>query len=586
MLLPNGKKQGNEWRVGSIDGEAGQSLGVSLSGSKAGVWSDFATGQGGDLLDLWCAVRQQQFREAIKDVKKWLGIAEPKFYKQKTKKYERPAQNWSPAAANKEVMQYLQQQRKLTIATIEAFKLGAKGQDIVFPYWRDNKLIQTKFLSLDRPNGKKQIRVAANCEPCLFGWQTIPQTARQITLTEGELDAMSLYQYGISALSLPFGGGTGNKHQWLEYEFERLAIFDVIYICFDNDTTGQATITELLDRIGRHRCRVVVLPHKDANACLQADVNATKIQECFADALSVDPEELKQAREFVEQVIEGFYPSGGKEPGMTSPWRTAKDKVLFRPSELSIWTGTNGHGKSQFLGQIILHTLREEAKVCIASLEIKPKRLLMRLTRQASGLKQPSQNYIRAIHDWYGDKLWLFDLVGTAKAQRLLEVFLYARQRYGIEYFVIDSLLKCDIAEDDYTAQKAFIEKLCDFKNEHNCHVHLVVHPRKGSDESRTPTKLDAKGTGAITDLADNCFTVWRNKSKESKLQAVIDAGLEPDAELKRQIDCLWLCDKQRNGDWEGKIGLWFDAASTQYLSYQQQHPFRYVNYSNEVGHE
>src|ERR1700743_1623150 len=53
MLLPNGKKKGAEWCVGSIDGEEGDSLKVRLNGNKAGVWRDFASDIGGDLLDLW-----------------------------------------------------------------------------------------------------------------------------------------------------------------------------------------------------------------------------------------------------------------------------------------------------------------------------------------------------------------------------------------------------------------------------------------------------------------------------------------------------------------------------------------------------
>lgn len=86
------------------------------------------------------------------------------------------------------------------------------------------------------------------------------------------------------------------------------------------------------------------------------------------------------------------------------------------------------------------------------------------------------------------------------------------------DVFVIDSFMKLDIAEDDYKAQKVLIEQLCDFKNQHGCHIHIVVHPRKGADELRPPGKLDNKGTGAISDLADNCFTVCRNKYKEELL--------------------------------------------------------------------
>src|SRR4051794_22452675 len=55
-LLPAGKREGHEWFVGSIAGEAGHSLGIHLTGAKAGVWSDFATGDRGDALDLVRAV--------------------------------------------------------------------------------------------------------------------------------------------------------------------------------------------------------------------------------------------------------------------------------------------------------------------------------------------------------------------------------------------------------------------------------------------------------------------------------------------------------------------------------------------------
>jgi len=165
--------------------------------------------------------------------------------------------------------------------------------------------------------------------------------------------------------------------------------------------------------------------------------------------------------------------------------------------------------------------------------------------------------------------------VGTAKTDRLLEVFLYAKQRYGVNVFVIDSLMKCGIAEDDYNAQKKFIEELCDFKNQYDCHIHIVVHPRKGADELRAPGKLDIKGSGAITDLADNCFTVWRNKAKENR----------SNEDEEDQPDCLLSCEKQRNGEWEGKIALWFDPQSFQYLSHSNQKPYRYVAYSNTDEH-
>lgn len=578
-LLPNGKQEGNEWCVGNIQGEPGKSLKVCLQGDKSGVFSDFATGESGDLLKLWHLTRSISLGQAIKEALQFLGITSYRFESQQTRKIKPIQKTFSTLQSESEVMKYLMGARKLKLKTLRDFKISEQGREIVFPYWCEEKVVFVKYLSLERLNGKKQIRVEKNCEPALFGWHTLPNELRSVVLCEGEIDAMTLYQYGFPALSVPFGGGKGNKQAWIENEFDRLAQFDEIYLCFDNDAEGKIAIEEIVSRLGAHRCRIVELPHKDANDCLLNGVTKEAIGQCIINAKTLDPAELKRAKVFVDQVIEQFYPSNEKTVGIMPPWEKAKDKILFRLDELSIWTGINGHGKSQLLGQIMLHAMKQDSRVCIASLELKPARLLARLTRQASGIAEPSDSHIRMIHEWYGNYLWLFDLVGTAKSKRLLEVFTYARQRYGIDMFVIDSFMKLDIAEDDYKAQKSFIEQLCDFKNQYNCHVHLIVHPRKGADESLAPSKLDNKGTGAISDLADNCFSVWRNKNKESA-KLLQSQRVMLDVKQSRALtepDSLWICDKQRNGDWEGRIGLWFDPYSYQYLNSETDKPMPYV---------
>jgi hypothetical protein len=73
-LLPNGHREGAEWRCGSVAGEAGFSLGVHLRGDKAGVWSDFATGEGGDALALVRAVLGLGLPDAMIWSRRWLGI--------------------------------------------------------------------------------------------------------------------------------------------------------------------------------------------------------------------------------------------------------------------------------------------------------------------------------------------------------------------------------------------------------------------------------------------------------------------------------------------------------------------------------
>jgi hypothetical protein len=61
--------------VGSLAGEPGQSLGVRLTGARAGVWADFSSGERGDALDLVAAVLCGGDKvEAMRWARRWLGI--------------------------------------------------------------------------------------------------------------------------------------------------------------------------------------------------------------------------------------------------------------------------------------------------------------------------------------------------------------------------------------------------------------------------------------------------------------------------------------------------------------------------------
>jgi hypothetical protein len=76
-LLPGGKRDGAEWRCGSLAGDAGRSLAVHLAPPRAGVWADFATGQAGDALDLVAVARfAGDKRAALAWARGWLGIGD------------------------------------------------------------------------------------------------------------------------------------------------------------------------------------------------------------------------------------------------------------------------------------------------------------------------------------------------------------------------------------------------------------------------------------------------------------------------------------------------------------------------------
>ena len=76
-LFPLARFQGNEARIGSADGEAGESMSIVLSGEKAGQWFDHnpvADVREGDLITLWEMGQRRTFMEAVEDLELHLGL--------------------------------------------------------------------------------------------------------------------------------------------------------------------------------------------------------------------------------------------------------------------------------------------------------------------------------------------------------------------------------------------------------------------------------------------------------------------------------------------------------------------------------
>lgn len=576
-LLPNGKREGSEWRVGSVNGEKGKSLGVCLKGDKAGIWCDFSSGETGDLLDLWRAVRGCDMKSALDQARQYLGIAEVRLESPREKSFQRPERPKCVAPKlDSPVMAYLKG-RGLTADTIAAFKIGETEREIVFPYLRDGALVFWKKLGLERIDGKKRISAAKDAEPCLFGWQAIPEDAREVTITEGEIDAMTAHQYGRPALSVPFGGGGGAKQAWIEYEFKNLERFDVIYLCLDRDDEGRKASDEIIKRLGRERCRLIDLGCKDFNVALDSLMySRDDVDECYAKAKSMDPDKLVGVTDLRDDVQAEFFDRNPTVSGMEVPWAKARDLIRFRSSEVTVWTGWSGHGKSQLLNYLAFHGMRGGERFCIASMEMPARRTLQRMIRQAGGLAHPTRGYIDAILDYLGGKLWIYNQVGSANTKEMLDTFRYAARRYGVSQFIVDSLAKLGMAEDDYNGQKAAMEALVGFAHEMDVHVHLVAHPRKAEDETKAPGKLDVRGGAILTDLADNVITVWRNKRKE-------EAERSGSKEYDAQSHVHMIISKQRLTGEEDRIPLWFDPASAQYLERDNHRPRQWVEFSGEV---
>jgi len=563
MLLPAGRKMGAEWEAGSVGGEKGSSLKVHLTGSKAGVWQDFATGEGGDLIDLWMQTRGVSLADALNAARDYLGLTRQQVYLQPSKNYSKPPapKGQKPQAR---VLDYLREDRNISGETIARYRLGENGNEIVFPFWKSSgelALVKTRLAE----NGARPKPTAANCEPILFGWQAMPEKAREVVITEGEIDALSWADYGYNALSVPFGGGKGGKQNWIENEYDNLERFERIYIATDMDEQGELAAAEIANRLGCHRCYRVSMPLKDANECLVEGVERAEMDKAITEAKSLDPEGLRRASDYTDKVVNLFWPQGEAQAGYSVPYGKLGGKLHFRAGELSLWGGASGAGKSQILSDCIPHWIKQGSRICLASLEMKGEQSLRRLTKQVGGVDRPTEEYIHKIMRWLDPGLLIYERVGKASVEALLDVFNYARAKYGCDQFIIDSLMRLGIASDDYVGQEKAVFKIVDWAVSSHVHVHLVAHARKSGMDKSVPETEDVKGASEIGANAFNIITIWRNRKVEEDLQKATTEADRQDA--KRRPGVVINVAKQRSGDFEGKIGLWFDQKTYRYFS-------------------
>ncbi len=98
--LPHGRRQGRYWIAGDVQGSPGGSLFVKLSGEGSGKWTDAATGEHGDLLDLIGLNKgHRQLRETLEEARQFLNEPWPISPRLKTPSGE-PLRDAATAAAS------------------------------------------------------------------------------------------------------------------------------------------------------------------------------------------------------------------------------------------------------------------------------------------------------------------------------------------------------------------------------------------------------------------------------------------------------------------------------------------------------
>ena len=570
-LMPAGKVVGHEFRVGDVAGVPGKSLAVNLRGEKAGLWQDFATGDKGDVFDLFCQNRNIPFKDGLPEIARWLGIT----------MLERPKPKPKPKADFKTdvsgmsgtpVYKYLHEVRGIQPETMKAYRLrshkrsSASNTDFICFQFFDTEgdPVMLKSTGIKKnANGTKDIWTTAPYYT-LWGWWTVKTTDRQIIITEGEIDAMSVFQLepGMPVLSMPSGA---SNLTWIDNDYHALQTFERIYICADADEAGDKASREIAKRLGATRCLRLPLPlgYKDANEVLtKGHPEELEISKWFERATSYDPPSLRGAYSYLDAAKRRLL--RWQEEDTTNTFVFPSVPFHIRAGESTLLTGISSHGKSELAYQILGHEMRNGEKCCVCSLEIDPDEMMLNMTTQLLGHSPKAEELERAFA-WFDGKLWFLqpkeDLL-KSNTKPLFDDMAYASRRFGCSRFLVDSLLFVT-RKDDYEGQDVFCKTIKDFDRYNDSHTFLIAHASTKKDENAVPRLADIQGSTGIIAPFSNILIMWRNVEKEEKLAKAKEDGDQPEVEkMLRTHDGMLFIAKQRHTGKRSKTKLFFNSTS------------------------
>lgn len=289
LLLPGGVKDGQRWRCGGVDGAKGESLAVYLP---EGSWKDFATGETGDLIDLWAASRSVELLDARDEAAEWLGLAT----KRNGTDHAKPAQlvirneqqNVTPIDAKQErrpppsrepdqVWNYLDHEGTLAFRAAR-WNYDDGGKTVLPQHWNGKAFVTGLPAKYKGPSPAKQ--------PLLYRSQLFKPP--MIVFVEGEKTCDAVWEAGYVATTNQGGSQNLDKQEWAMLNGANVVIWR------DNDDAGetwQQKLLEILPVEARPRNIVTVkIPADFEPKWDAADVSIERRQAIIAEALQVlDP---------------------------------------------------------------------------------------------------------------------------------------------------------------------------------------------------------------------------------------------------------------------------------------------------------
>ncbi|MBP7656152.1 MAG: hypothetical protein KA742_06330, partial [Pseudoxanthomonas sp.] len=249
-LFPAGRKRGGKFLTGDVLGSPGDSLEIVLDGDKAGLWTDRATGDGGDIFTLIAAHlgidAHADFPRVLDAATELLGRA-PATPARKSKK-EAPVDDLGPATAKWDY-------------------LDASGKLIAVVYRYDPPGRKKEF----RPWDARRRKMAPPDPRPLYN-QPGMTSASLVVLVEGEKCAQALIDAGINATTAMHGANAPvEKTDWSPLAGKAVLVWP------DRDKPGWEYATQAAQAIlsaGAKTCHILYPPEEAADGWDAADAVA------------------------------------------------------------------------------------------------------------------------------------------------------------------------------------------------------------------------------------------------------------------------------------------------------------------------
>ncbi|CAG2161910.1 unnamed protein product [Oppiella nova] len=224
-----------------------------------------------------------------------------------------------------------------------------------------------------------------------------------------------------------------------------------------------------------------------------------------------------------------------------------------RSGELSVFTGATGCGKTTFMSEYSLDLCSQGVTTLWGSFEVKNVRLAKMMITQMAG-KHIDQHLDE--FDVWADAmealpLYFMTFHGQESIDKVLAAMTYGVEVHDVKHVIVDNIqfmlgLSPNQKFDRYWQQDLVLDQFRKFATRYDCHVSLVMHPRKEDDMNELNNNSIFGGAKA-TQEADNVLIVQNKWLSVYKCHKYVQI-------TKNRWD----------GDL-GKVPLWFDKDSLSY---------------------